>query len=143
MLTLLQALGRERQQLRSRCSDCAQQMPQLLRVRAQLAHRRTQLLRDLACVYPIVQISPADDFSISNVWVPDAQLYSVSPYGLQTPSFQQHVPALKHQQHKLTTAMLTSGSMTPAPAAENNAGLLVIHCLIQPLPGLLRLELPA
>ncbi|KAF2356586.1 hypothetical protein FHG87_012658 [Trinorchestia longiramus] len=86
LLTQLQQLGRERQQLRTVCSQTEQQLQHLDKTKALLAHRRSSLIRDLANVYPIVQISPREDFSICDVWVPEATQYNES--NLSTPSFQ-------------------------------------------------------
>ncbi|KAF2352219.1 hypothetical protein FHG87_017023, partial [Trinorchestia longiramus] len=55
LLTQLQQLGRERQQLRTVCSQTEQQLQHLDKTKALLAHRRSSLIRDLANVYPIVQ----------------------------------------------------------------------------------------
>lgn len=83
-------LSRDRQNLRSSCNQSEQQLLQLHRARAKLGHRRAQLVRDLSCVYPIVQISAKDDFSVSNAWVPDAQTHQ-NLSNLQTPTFQQNI----------------------------------------------------
>jgi hypothetical protein len=65
LLTLLQQLGRERQHLRSVCSQSEHQLQQLEKTKSLLAHRRACLIRELAQVYPIVQVISLERLEIS------------------------------------------------------------------------------
>jgi len=56
IMSLAQNMSRDKAHLKAACSQNAQEMKQLNRLRSQLALRRSHLIRDLAIIYPIVQV---------------------------------------------------------------------------------------